>query len=787
LCTIIPVSWQRVLAAPIALTYILAQPAFPQPAPSGDTGATYDEVIPPALRGPFISDPAIIAELDCPNGQCGGPLDFARLMLARAATVNSKVRPTGNPFNLAVASMLRRTIESDLAELAKNDPDVADHQLKKAFLTDKDSRVELVGAVNRMDRQFIKDTSQGLTRDQLACGEVSLIYRFSYSLTDRVQKSRLPVTLNMVFPALPTDTRGATITCKVMAQRWLAAIRNIDTRHPAKAAADLLDPNSGPLALITGPDMVRLELNMQAYRKPASIARDFGTEAAYLIRVFKWLPDKGYFDPDVLRNQIDRAKVLCEPPTPEKCATNRRRRSGLVAFLSRQDTLESLDKGTLEIDYSLKVLATRGISISPGGAHRSNNQPYWNASSDDEQIISNAEIERALAAARRNKVQLSFIKTKEDFRARLNDSTCTGCHQTRAIAGFHFPGADRAGTSAVNSVLLPGSPHFYGDQPRRLEIVEKIANGPARKLTEYELATSYAARPMNRFRSVLASTQMIGGWGGTCLVEPVLGTSQRQWTCQDGLDCVQLFHSRNSPGIGTCVPKAEKQVGDALQAGTVTTAAFGRDRYMRTAPAPIVGDDTRVPRSGLPSNPPPGNSYYGAHQEYYEGNPSSSDKDERRDAKTGGFPSGMLRLSECLHLPDHATCGLIASSGFNDCIGKLETDSRYTIDVCFTHFTSYAGLRACAAGSPCRDDYICVKPMGYTPATAEAAFEQRKHTLINSKFFSEIVGSPYRSENYYGQQMPDAAWIKRNDQRGLCIPPYFVFQFRADGHPEPRQ
>jgi hypothetical protein len=23
------------------------------------------------------------------------------------------------------------------------------------------------------------------------------------------------------------------------------------------------------------------------------------------------------------------------------------------------------------------------------------------------------------------------------------------------------------------------------------------------------------------------------------------------------------------------------------------------------------------------------------------------------------------------------------------------------------------------------------------------------------------------------------------DQRGICIPPYFVFQFRSDGHPAP--
>jgi hypothetical protein len=112
----------------------------------------------------------------------------------------------------------------------------------------------------------------------------------------------------------------------------------------------------------------------RSYRKPASIATDFGTEAAYILRVFKWLPDKGYFDPDLLRNQIDRSRLLCTPSQPHTCKANNERRKRLVAFLSRQDTMESLDKGTLEMDFNLKVLATRGISISPGGSHRSNNQ-----------------------------------------------------------------------------------------------------------------------------------------------------------------------------------------------------------------------------------------------------------------------------------------------------------------------------------------------------------------------------------------------------------------------------
>jgi hypothetical protein len=484
---------------------------------------SYDQVIPAAVRGPFVSHPHVVAELDCPAGQCGGPLDFSRLLLARAQTIPMKNQGGGNAFKLKIAAQVLRLIEQDLDDLAKND-DVAGHQINKRFLTDENSSLELVGIINRMDRQFIKDKTQDLTPQQLACGEISLIYRFGYSLKDRDQKSRLPVTLNMVFPALPSDTKGGTITCQMIAQRWLHAIPWLYPADNAvfdarKVASDLLDPKIGPLAFITGRDMLRLELNIQAYRKPAQIVQDFGTEAAYVLRVFRWLPDKGYFDPDVLRNQIDRDKVLCDPKKPEECAANEQRRKRLVAFLSQPDTMQSLDWGTLEIDYGLGVLAKRGISISPGGSHRSNNQPYWNAKKDADQVTSDDEIDKAFKIADKNKIQFSFIKSKEDFRTRLNESTCTGCHQTRAIAGFHFPGADRDGTSAVNSILLPGSPQFYGDQPWRLEILRKIAGGS--HLIQFDLASSYAARPMNRFRTILAGTQLIGCWGSACLVDAV--------------------------------------------------------------------------------------------------------------------------------------------------------------------------------------------------------------------------------------------------------------------------
>ena len=54
-------------------------------------------------------------------------------------------------------------------------------------------------------------------------------------------------------------------------------------RSAEQVVADLTDPASGVLAPLTGTDIERLELNMQAYRiKAGSDKTDFGSTAEYV-------------------------------------------------------------------------------------------------------------------------------------------------------------------------------------------------------------------------------------------------------------------------------------------------------------------------------------------------------------------------------------------------------------------------------------------------------------------------------------------------------------------------
>jgi hypothetical protein len=93
-----------------------------------------------------------------------------------------------------------------------------------------------------------------------------------------------------------------------------------------------------------------------------------------------------------------------------------------------------------------------------------------------------------------------------------------------------------------------------------------------------------------------------------------------------------------------------------------------------------------------------------------------------------GFPGGMC-TETCSALSASSVCGSIAIlDPFNACVARGEP-----FFDCLANNVRPAGFRACDADTPCRDDYICTKAA--------------------------------------------------NGPRGTCIPPYFLFQLRVDGHP----
>lgn len=265
---------------------------------------------------------------------------------------------------------------------------------------------------------------------------------------------------------------------------------------------------------------------------------------------------------------------------------------------------------------------------------------------------------------------LRFATSPEALVRRLDDLTCNGCHQSRSIAGFHLIG-EESEPAPGNALAVALSPHASGDLERRKAYLLGLARGDA-----VDAARPFAERAAGD----------AGGYGAHCgLGDPGFAS----WACQPGLHCSAYEAPLGDASVGVCLPD-RLAVGDPCQPGRVQSNRDShRDRAQRASELAC---------------------------------------DYVCEAASVGFPGGMCASPCDARMPSDATCGGIAIlSDFNDCLARREPFAR-----CVEQHVRPAGLRACSAQAPCRDDYICARTASGT---------------------------------------------------GACLPPYFVFQMRVDGHP----
>jgi hypothetical protein len=269
--------------------------------------------------------------------------------------------------------------------------------------------------------------------------------------------------------------------------------------------------------------------------------------------------------------------------------------------------------------------------------------------------------------------KLDSVRSAEGLIRRLDDASCQGCHESRSIAGFHFLGSDHGSNEAGNALVTAFSAHVEDELERRSALTDALAEGKSADFS----------RPS-------AERGAFDGYGAHCgLGDP----SFAKWTCAEGLTCQPYDVPKGERGlVGTCLPP-QLSVGDPCEVGSVEPSLDARkDR---------VGHATRKEcGGGLACN-----------------------------SNEVGFPGGMCSAS-CSDARDDMRCGAIAIlAPFNACLARGEPFPH-----CLAEHVRPAGLRACAVGSPCRDDYICAQSN-----TARA-------------------------------------------HEGVCLPPYFLFQLRVDGH-----
>ena len=470
-------------------------------------------------RGAAIIDPAALRELD------HGRFALDRMLLPERSSniplVSSQLfaLPSMLPVRRAVDGEFDRYVLRHKANLPKETIGVGDgfafQLFDRALLDSPDTRFVLAGIVNRMDRAYV---------DEAGCGEIRLIYRLTRTNVpdggaDAVSP-RLPMTLNAVLKA---RVEGQAVACSEIARRWLAAGETALTG--AELVAKLL-AKDGPLDLVGYANIDRIETNLQIAHAPKTGVRDFRTD--YLLKVFRYDAPARLFQEAPMENQIDRDRVLADGGL----------RRELKTWLLDPGHLAAFDRGTVLIPE--KFLARGAIASTPVGFDRSELEPEFglmqSESAAADPVFGEADVVAALRKASAGGVKLQNIRSVGGFQRRLNDMTCSGCHQTRGIGGFHFPGVDWMAARPSNSAVVPASPHFFGDQVRRRDILTAL-----RDHRPPDYSRGFSSRPQWRGSTELAGTEYSDGWGAHCYVGSAKAAdndrSFSSWGCVGGLAC----------------------------------------------------------------------------------------------------------------------------------------------------------------------------------------------------------------------------------------------------------
>jgi len=191
---------------------------------------------------------------------------------------------------------------------------------------------------------------------------------------------------------------------------------------------------------------------------------------------------------------------------------------------------------------------------TPAGLDASAMQPEYGmmqGEGKNDPVFTDNDVVGALKQAAARGIDMQNIRSVAGFQRRLNDVTCAGCHQTRGIGGFHFPGVDWLADKPSNSTIVPASPHFFGDQVRRRDILTAMAAGK-----RPDFSRGFASRPQTRGSSELAGTEYQDGWGAHCSLQNAgSGTGDKSftsWSCTKGLTCQAAAASSR---IGMCFIK----------------------------------------------------------------------------------------------------------------------------------------------------------------------------------------------------------------------------------------
>lgn len=583
------------------------------------------------------------------------------------------------------------------------------------------SQMKLVAVANRLDRMDF---------DSKSCGEVRFIYRLAYSAAK--SNSTLP------FFASVVQRYPYRESCQLYAQRWMISdkLSKALVRAEGQGAAQYRDwLQTNPLKDLF---FKQVELNYQALRFTSGYMQDFGGQAMYLQRVLRL--QAGQLVPTKLENTPD-VQALEKSTALMK---------SFVEQLKKPENLLRLDQGILQLEFDPNFLTETSVSWSTLGRVRLANKPYQTLFEKRPELLNDIDY-----------TKLKFIKSRQAFLERLDNLTCMGCHQSGGTAGFHVMGqAHPKFSHSFNQQQLALSPHAYADHFRRQAFVQKVAKGEQpdrfRPLSQFSEAqwTVKGREYQNLTR------------GQLCLLDSA-GHFSESPRCEEGTECRATVTRADGPVLwGECTLKMTK---NALENRAGVACWQGEISEKQKAPAD---------RGRLPSY-----NFFAFQDKWKLKGPirsaaASALKPYKCVLPQSGAPLGRMSRPCTLaeeNFEDQAglsaqklpveICANQGGNGFDACAATGDGGA------CLQSRVVRSMLDTCYPGRFCREDYICQKLPQYDQISKADYASVKNGKKVNASTPDKI--SSKNLSALHTQQI------------GFCVPTYFLFNMRVDGHPSP--
>lgn len=494
---------------------------------------------------------------------------------------------------------------------------------------------------------------------------------------------------------------------------------------------DFATPGNFANALLQGPlapersIVKQIELNMQMVRFSSGDKTDFGGQAIYLLRIWK-VNSNGSLEEQPLENMPDVQAIRKDPGLLDN----------LISQISAPEALSQIDRGVFQLqNTSGRLLAKKAFSFSTTGRARLANKPFTVALGEKGKTsLANLPFSTA-----------EFVKSPKGLTERLNNLSCIGCHQSNGVAGFHMLGRHFELDTKTNRTAVPFSPHFYEERLRRAHYLDQLADG--------QEPDRFRPHSMFKFdREAPAHLKEI------CL--PPGNDFAQSIHCSDpNTECVRNVRNKAlDVEFGECMLKKDFTklipAGMSCREGEIVNATktssslpFNFFAFQDHFSKPLPDEHYKLPPEALCGKP------------------------------RGGIPLGRIRrpctpessagmfafADELLAAPDTSTeqftlpahmCAIRGGSHIDACAA---TD--HVAECLKTAVVPRSMLDLCTVGKFCREDYLCQQ----LPLEIAKTYKDRHDEDLVLKRITELN--------------------RRNI--GFCVPNYFVFNMRIDGHPQP--